>query len=63
MSQPPIARDALIDDLIGDQAKGAVVHTFDPNAPPAEKAAAAGKAAVNLGSANATNGNAAPPQG
>ncbi|KAF8320471.1 tricalbin [Clavulina sp. PMI_390] len=59
----PIARDTLANDLANDQAKGAVVHQFDPNASPEQKAAAVANGAGQLASivgANKTNGAAAP---
>lgn len=59
----PIARDTVANALANDQAKGGVVHTFNPNASSAEKAASAGKAASQLQSiagVNNTNGSAAP---
>lgn len=60
----PIARDSVVNGLANDQAKGAVVHTFSPNATPEEKAAAAGKGAQQLktiAGANKTNGDSAAP--
>ena len=47
------------DPLLNDEAKGAVVHTFDVNASPSEKAASAGKGQEKLKSAaqqDASNG-------
>ncbi|KZT44501.1 tricalbin [Sistotremastrum suecicum HHB10207 ss-3] len=43
--------------LNADVAKGAVVHTFDPNSSPAEKGAAAGKAKSQLQSVTAQQGS------
>jgi hypothetical protein len=57
----PIARDTLLNDLATDQSKGSIVHTFNPNASTAEKAAAAGKAAPKLKSVS--DGSARQPQG
>lgn len=52
----PIARDTLLADIKQDEAKGAAVHTFNPNSSPAEKAASAGKAQSALKSTSNGNG-------
>jgi hypothetical protein len=43
-----------------DQSKGAAVHTFDPNASPAEKAAAAGKARDQIKPVNSKENGTGP---
>lgn len=57
----PIAPDALLDQLAIDESKGAVVHSFNPEASTAEKAASAGKASSKLRSIS--DGSARQPQG
>ena len=50
---PPEAQAQVVGIVARDAAKNSVpVHTFDPDAPPAEKAAAAGKAKDKLKSVN-----------
>jgi hypothetical protein len=46
---PQLSGQEAVADLVKkDEAKGVAVHTFDPNASPAEKAASAGKARDQL---------------
>jgi len=45
---PPDALSQLDDIARNDESKGAVVHSFDPDASPQEKAAAAGKSRDQL---------------
>lgn len=47
-AQEPTAQEVVHGMLKKDEAKGAAVHSFDPDASPAEKAAAAGKARDQL---------------
>lgn len=42
-AKEPTGEETVNGLLKKDEAKGAAVHSFDPNATPAEKAAAAGK--------------------
>lgn len=47
-AQEPTGQEVVSGMLKRDEAKGAAVHSFDPDASPAEKAAAAGKARDQL---------------
>lgn len=47
-AQEPTGAEVVHGILKKDEAKGAAVHSFDPDASPAEKAAAAGKARDQL---------------
>lgn len=55
----PSGREILDDIKKKDEAKGATVHSFDPNASPAEKASAAGQARDQLQSIKQSSPNKA----
>ena len=62
---PPIDAQAKLNGIVSqDASKGRVaVHTFDPDATPQEKAAAAGRAKENLKNPNANDANSTAARG